>query len=75
MSFQTLRLFNCLHVRPSYTLWLGPTVPSPYTSSIAFRHLLPNSARFNYATEGVLYISAQLSSDAVSALRKVRVLI
>ena len=41
----------------------------------AFRHLPPNSARFSYATEGVLFISAQLSSDAVSALRKVRVLI
>ena len=35
-----------------------------------FRHLPPNSA-----TEGALFISAQLSSDAVSALRKVRVLI
>ena len=30
---------------------------------------------FSYATEGVLFISAQLSTDAVSALRKVRVLI
>ena len=44
-----------------------------YTPSIAFRHLPPNSARFSYATEGALFISAQLSSDAVSALRKVRV--
>ena len=43
--------------------------------SIAFRHLPPNSARFSYATEGALFISAELSSDAVSALRKVRVLI
>ena len=47
----------------------------PHTPSIAFRHLPPNSARFSYATEGALFISAQLSSDAVSALRKVRVLI
>ena len=46
-----------------------------HTPSIAFRHLPPNSARFSYATEGALFISAQLSSDAVSALRKVRVLI
>ena len=46
-----------------------------HTPSIAFRHLPPNSARFRYATEGALFISAQLSSDAVSALRKVRVLI
>ena len=31
--------------------------------------------KFSYATEGVLFISAQLSRDAASALRKVRVLI
>ena len=31
--------------------------------------------RFSYATEGALFISAQLSTDAVSDLRKVRVLI
>ena len=43
--------------------------------SIAFRHLPPNSARFGYATEGALFISAQLSTDAVSALRKIWVLI
>ena len=47
----------------------------PHTPSIAFGHLPPNSARFGYATEGALFISAQLSTDAVSALRKVRVLI
>ena len=46
-----------------------------HTPSIAFRHPPPNSARFIYATEEPLFISAQLSSDAVSALRKVRVLI
>ena len=46
-----------------------------HTPSIAFRHLPPDSARFSYATEGALFISAQLSTDAVSALRKVRVLI
>ena len=46
-----------------------------HTPSIAFRHLPPNSARFGYgATEGALFISAQLSSDAVSALRKVWVI-
>ena len=38
-----------------------------YTPCIAFRHLPPNSARFSYATEGALFISAQLSSDMVSA--------
>ena len=46
-----------------------------HTPSIAFRHLPPKSARFSYATEGAIFISAQLSSDAVSALRKVWVLI
>ena len=46
-----------------------------HTPSIAFRHLPPNSARICYATEGTLFISAQLSTDAVSALRKVWVLI
>ena len=46
-----------------------------HTPSTAFRHLPPNSARFSYATEGALFVSAQLSTDAVSALQKVRVLI
>ena len=40
-----------------------------------FPELPPNSARFSYITEGVLFISAQLSSNAVSALQKIRVLI
>ena len=47
----------------------------PHNLSIAFRQLPPNSARFSYATEGALFISTQLSSDAVSTLRKVWVLI
>ena len=46
-----------------------------HTPSTAFRHPPPNSARFSYATEEALFISAQLSTDAVSALRKVSVLI
>ena len=46
-----------------------------HTPSTAFRHLPPNSARFGYATEGALFISAQLSTHAVSALQKVWVLI
>ena len=46
-----------------------------HTPSTAFRHLPSNSARFSYATEGALFISAQLSTDAVTALRKVWVLI
>ena len=47
----------------------------PHTPSTAFWHLPPNSARFSYATEGALFISVQLSSNAISTLRKVRVLI
>ena len=55
---------------------LGPRVQELcHTPSIAFWHPPPNSARFSYATEGALFISAQLSTDAVSALRKVWVLI
>ena len=46
-----------------------------HTLSIGFRHLPPYSARFSYTTEGALFISVQLSSDAVSALQKVWVLI
>ena len=48
------------------------TVPH---SEHRFPDLPPNSARFGYATEGALFISAQLSTDAVSAPRKVWVLI
>ena len=46
-----------------------------HTPSTAFRHLPPNSARSGYATEGALFIFTQLSTDAVSALQKVWVLI
>ena len=46
-----------------------------YTPSIAFRHLPANSARISYATEGAPFLSAQLSTDAVSALRNVWVLL
>ena len=49
--------------------------PQTHTPSTAFRHLPPNSARFSYTTEGALFISMQLSSNAVSALQKVQVLI
>ena len=59
----------------STNVLLVQTQQSVHTPSIDFRHLPPNSARFSYATEGALFISAQLSSDAVSALRKVPVLI
>ena len=49
---------------------------TPHSDSVAFRHHVPpNSARFNDATERALFISAQLSTGAVSALRKVWVLI
>ena len=53
----------------------GNTGGSAHTPSIAFRHLPPNSSGFGYATEGAFFTSAQLSTDAVGALRKVWVLI
>ena len=46
-----------------------------HTPSTAFRHPPPNSSSFSYATEGALFISVQLSTDTVSVLRKVRILI
>ena len=52
----------------------GRLFQSDYCLGTRQASLPPNSARFSYATEGVLFISAQLSTDAVSALRKVRVL-
>ena len=56
--------------------WIAQYGETPsHTPSIAFRHLPPNPARVSYATEGSLFIAAQLSTDAVSALRKVWVLI
>ena len=48
-----------------------PSQPWPHSPSIAFRHLPRISARTGDATEGALFISAQLSTDTVSALRKV----
>ena len=62
-------------VRKQSRLMLVTSQLLTHTPSTAFWHPPPNSARFSYAAEGVFFISAQLSSDAVSALRKVRVLI
>ena len=39
-----------------------------HTLSTTFRHLPPNSDRCGYAAEVALFISVQLSTDAVSAL-------
>ena len=44
-------------------------------ASLSRTFLPPNSARIGYAAEGALLISALLSIDAVSALRKVWVLV
>ena len=63
------------HLYIAYMHARAQTHSQAHTPSIAFRHPPPNSATFSYATEGALFISAQVSSDAVSALRKVRVLI
>ena len=46
-----------------------------HTPSIAFRHPPRNSARIGYATEGLLFISPHLSTDAVSELQTFWVLI
>ena len=43
--------------------------------ALVYDSLPSTTAVFSYATEGALFISAQLSSDAVSALRKFRVLV
>ena len=48
---------------------------SHHDPGITFQHLHPNSARIPHATEGELFISSQLSTNAVSALQKVWVLI
>ena len=48
------------------------SVGGAHTPCIAFRHLPPNSARFGYANERALFMAARLSTDAVSALRKIR---
>ena len=61
-----LSLSVCLSISVS-----SLTLSFSHTPSIAFRHL---PAIFGYATEGALFISAQLSTDEFSALRKVRVL-
>ena len=44
-------------------------VRSCHTPSTTFQHLPPNSARFSYATEGALFISAQLSTDTAPSER------
>ena len=46
-----------------------------HTPNIAFRHFLSNSVRTGYSTEGAGNFFAQLSTDAVSAHRRVLVLI
>ena len=42
-----------------------------HTSSLTFRHPPPHSARISYANEGPLFVSEQLSTNTVSAFRKV----
>ena len=52
--------WGCTCVKP---IWTGRTkfyflcMEATHTPSIVFRHLLPNSARFGYATEWALFIS------------------
>ena len=44
--------------------WPGGGHSGGHTPSIVFRHLPPDSARFGYATEGALFISAQRSAPS-----------
>ena len=62
---------ECVHV--CVCVYLGGWVR--HTPSTTFRHLPPNSAWIGYATEGALFISTHLSTDAVNTLQKVWVLI
>ena len=63
-------------VSDKWHIWSGDDVRLlSHTLSTAFRHLPPNSARYSYTTEGILFISLQQSTDVVSALWKVQVLI
>ena len=81
--FQTL-LFTCHQLRLFAKAQLLPGISAKallsvdgvsHTPSITFLNLPPNSARFSYATEAALFISVQQSTNAVSTLRKVWVLI
>ena len=54
---------------------INETLGLVHTLSIAFRQLPSNFARFGYATEGALFIFTQVSTDVVSTLQKVWILI
>ena len=56
LRFRSAENPQLANVEPSKGLRMG----TDHTPSIAFRHHLPNSARFSYATEEVLFIFAQL---------------
>ena len=73
-------VWKCTDVPPffSHRAYIHCVFSSPcstHTPSITFRHLSPNSAGIGYATEGAPFISVQLSTDVVSALWKIWVLI
>ena len=78
----TSQIFGDCHVNNS-TVWVqdddtcqdDKTKHKAHSEHRFFWHLPPNSARFSYAIEGALFISAQLSIDVVSTLQKVWVLI
>ena len=56
-------------------LWKPRCVCVMHILSIAVRHFPPNSARTGYVTEGALFITVQLSTNVVSALWKVWILV
>jgi len=74
-------VWGCITLRAPLSGTFLQTLPDLVTQVSKHDALPPQKPQgllgtgFCYATEGALFISAQLSSDAVSALRKVRVLI
>ena len=81
MQHDTSVLFRCASSDSSYA-WCYLFVWSPQTQPDCMAHSedhfpapSSNSATFGYATEGALFLSAQLSTNAVSTLQKNWVLI
>ena len=63
-----------LFIETCASFLFGPLSQAANRQSLAFRHLFPNSARFGYTTEGSVFISTQMSTNAVSTLWKAWVL-
>ena len=77
IQFGSVLMLHRVLVHRAYIhcVFSSPCLCSTHTPSITFRHLPPNSAGIGYATEGAPFISGQLSTNVVSALWKIWVLI